>query len=330
MDQRTAHVLVKVAELYYLQDRTQAEIARALKISRPHVSRLLKRARREGVVTISVRSPIAGSTALADEVRELFPLRDIVIVPSGPAAATRVAEAAGQYLASRIQRVSAVGVSWGRTVRMVVDEVPSDPRRKAEVVPLVGGMGLVGDEIHANEIARRLAARLGGKYYVLNAPAMAGDARAHATLIRDGGVRSILDRARKVDVAVVGIGSVVPSSTLVQSGYLKPDHLRRLQAAGAVGDICSRFFCRDGSLCRSPMAGRVVGIDLKDLCELPWVLGVAVGLEKAAAILGALRGGYINVLVTDETTTRAFLRLARTSGMNIVGATAKKGIPPLL
>lgn len=311
MDARTAHLLVNIAELYYLQDRTQAEVALALKISRPHVSRLLKRARREGIVTISVRSPFGGSAALVDEIRKRFPLREVVVVPSGPTAPAQVAQAAGQCLASRIQRVSVVGVSWGRTVRMVVDEVPGDPRRGVEVVPLVGGMGLVGDEIHANEIARRLAVRLGGKYYVLNAPAMAESASAQATLIREGGVASILERARKVDVAVVGIGSVGSASTLVQSGYLKPDHVRHLQAAGAVGDICSRFFCRDGSPCRSPIAKRVVGIELKDLRQLTWVVGAAVGVEKAPAILGALRGGYINVLVTDEATARAILRLTR-------------------
>ncbi len=311
MDERIAYVLGKVAELYYLQDRTQAEIARALKISRPHVSRLLKRARQEGIVSISVRLPFGDSPALADEIRRLFPLRDLVIVPSGPAPLAPVVEAAATYLAGQIQRLSVVGVSWGRTVRSVVDGVPSDPRRGVEVVPLVGGMGLVGDEIHANEIARRLAARLGGKYYVLNAPALAESAGAHAALVRDGAVRAILDRARKVDVAVVGIGSVVPGSTLVQSGYLKPDHLRRLKAAGAVGDICSRFFCPDGSPCRSPLSERVVGIELKDLQQLPWVVCAAVGAEKAPAIVGALRGGYINVLITDEATARVVLRTAR-------------------
>ncbi len=311
MDERTAYVLGKVAEMYYLQDRTQAEIARALKISRPHVSRLLKRARQEGVVSISVRSPLGDPTALADQMRKRFSLRDLVIVPSGPAPLAPVAEAAAKYLASRIQRVSMVGVSWGRTVRSVVDGVPSDPRRGVEVIPLVGGMGLVGEEIHANEIARQLAGRLGGKYYVLNAPALAESAGAHAALIRGGAVRAILDRARKADVAVVGIGSVGPGSTLVQSGYLKPDHLRRLRAAGAVGDICSRFFCPDGSPCRSSISERVVGIELKDLRQLPWVVGAAVGPEKAPAILGALRGGYINVLVTDEATARAVLRAAR-------------------
>ncbi|HSB70420.1 MAG TPA: sugar-binding transcriptional regulator [Candidatus Methylomirabilis sp.] len=311
MDERTAHVLVKVAELYYLQDRTQAEIAKALGISRPHVSRLLKRARREGIVSITVRSPFGGSTVLADEIRKLAALRDLVLVPAGPAALARVAAAAGTYLASRVQRVSSVGVSWGRTVRMVADRVPDDSRRGVEVVPLVGGMGLVGDEIHANEVARRLASRLGGKYFVLNAPALAESPSAYATLSRDGAVRAILERGRKVDVAVVGIGGVIPGSTLVQSGYLKPEHLRRLRATGAVGDICSRFFNLDGSPCRSPIIERVVGIELKDLRQLPWVVGVAVGAEKAPAILGALRGGYINVLVTDEITARAVLRVAR-------------------
>ncbi|MBI2002113.1 MAG: sugar-binding transcriptional regulator [candidate division NC10 bacterium] len=311
MDQRAAHLLVTVADLYYLQDRTQAEIARALRISRPHVSRLLKRARETGIVTISVRPPFGLSTGPAEELGKLFPLRDVRVVSAGGAPLPRVAEAAGSYLASRIQRESVVGVSWGRTVRMIADVVPSDPRRSVEVVPLVGGMGPVGDEIHANEIARRLASRLGGKYYVLNAPALAERANARAMLVRDATVRGILERARKADVAVVGIGGMVASSTLVRVGYLKPDHLRRLRASGAVGDICSRFFGKDGAPCQSPLTDRVVGIELNDLRQLPWVVGAAVGTEKAPAILGALRGGYINVLVTDETTARAVLRLAR-------------------
>ncbi len=311
MDQRAAHLLVTVADLYYLQDRTQAEIARALRISRPHVSRLLKRARETGIVTISVRPPFGLSTELAEELGKLFPLRDVRVIAAGGAPLPRVAEAAASYLASRIQRESVVGVSWGRTVRMIADVVPSDPRRSVEVVPLVGGMGPVGDEIHANEIARRLASRLGGKYYVLNAPALAERANARAMLVRDATVRGILERARKADVAVVGIGGMVASSTLVRVGYLKPDHLRRLRASGAVGDICSRFFGKDGAPCQSPLTDRVVGIELNDLRQLPWVVGAAVGTEKAPAILGALRGGYINVLVTDETTARAVLRLAR-------------------
>ncbi len=311
MDQRAAHLLVTVADLYYLQDRTQAEIARALRISRPHVSRLLKRARETGIVTISVRPPFGLSTELAEELGKLFPLRDVRVISAGGAPLPRVAEAAASYLASRIQRESVVGVSWGRTVRMIADVVPSDPRRSVEVVPLVGGMGPVGDEIHANEIARRLASRLGGKYYVLNAPALAERANARAMLVRDATVRGILERGRKADVAVVGIGGMVASSTLVRSGYLKPDHLRRLRASGAVGDICSRFFGKDGAPCQSPLTDRVVGIELNDLRQLPWVVGAAVGTEKAPAILGALRGGYINVLVTDETTARAVLRLAR-------------------
>jgi DNA-binding transcriptional regulator LsrR (DeoR family) len=192
----------------------------------------------------------------------------------------------------------------------VADNLSRGPHRAVEVVPLVGGMGPVGDEIHANEIARRAAARLGGRYYVLNAPALAASARAHAMLARDCAVRAILGRARRADVALVGIGGIVPGSTLVQSGYLQPDHLRRLKAAGAVGDICSRYFCLDGSRCATPLDSRVVGIELPDLRKLAWVVAVATGGEKAAAILGALRGKYVNVLITDESTARLVLRMA--------------------
>jgi len=133
VDQRAAHLLVTVADLYYLQDRTQAEIARALRISRPHVSRLLKRARETGIVTISVRPPFGLSTELAEELGKLFPLRDVRVVSAGGAPLPRAAEAAASYLASRIQRESVVGVSWGRTVRMIADVVPSGRPKRSSI-----------------------------------------------------------------------------------------------------------------------------------------------------------------------------------------------------
>ncbi|MBI4536834.1 MAG: sugar-binding transcriptional regulator [candidate division NC10 bacterium] len=311
MDERVGHLLVSVANLYYLQHRTQAQIAERLRISRPHISRLLKRARQEGVVTISIRSPFEHAPALSEELAGLFPLRDVVVVPSGEDTVSRVAEAAAAYLSSRLRRDAVLGVSWGRTVRLVVDSLTRESHRHIEVVPLVGGMGSVGDEIHANEIARRAAMRVGGRYYVLNAPALAETSRAQATLVRDPAVRDILGRARRAEVALVGIGGIVPGSTLVKSGYLKSDDLRGLKAAGAVGDICSRYFCLDGSRCPSSLDTRVVGIELQDLRRVPWTVAVAAGGEKAAAILGALRGGYINVLITDEATARLVLRLAQ-------------------
>jgi len=97
MDQRMAHRLTKVADLYYLQNRTQAEIGQALKISRPHISRPLKRAREAGIVTISVRPPFGHSTGLAEELGKLFPLREVLLIPAGDAPLARVAEAAASY-----------------------------------------------------------------------------------------------------------------------------------------------------------------------------------------------------------------------------------------
>ncbi len=313
MDERVGHLLLTVANLYYLQNRTQAQIAERLKISRPHISRLLKRARQEGIVTISIRSPFEHSPALAGELVSFFPLRDAVVVPAGEGAAGRVAEAAAAYLSSRLPRDGVLGVSWGRTVRLVADNLSRGSHRSIEVVPLVGGMGSVGDEIHANEIARRAAMRLGGRYYVLNAPALAETPRAQAMLVRDPAVRDILGRAKRADVALVGIGGIVPGSTLVKSGYLQPDHLHRLKACGAVGDICSRYFCLDGSPCPASLDARVVGIELQDLRRVPWVVAVAAGGEKAGAILGALRGRYVNVLITDEATARLVLRQSRSA-----------------
>lgn len=310
LDETTATLLVQAAERYYLKAQTQAEVARALGISRPQVSRLLKRGREAGIVTITIRSPFDRAVDLERELADGFKLQEAVVVPESGTPESRVARAAAEYLASRLQRESVLGVSWGRTVRMVIDLLPPGGAGGIEVVPLVGGMGPVGAEIHANEIARQAATRLGGRYYVMSAPALAQSPRSYAALRHDPAVHGILARAGRVELALVGIGGLVPESTLVRAGYLRSEDLRQLRRAGAVGDICSRFFGLDGSPCRTPITGRVVGIELADLGRIPTVIGVAVGPEKAAPIVGALRGGYVRVLVTDAPTAKEALRIA--------------------
>ncbi|MGH7264671.1 MAG: sugar-binding transcriptional regulator [Candidatus Rokuibacteriota bacterium] len=310
IDPVAAHVVVEVAERYYLREQTQAEVARALGISRPRVSRLLKQGRETGIVAISIRAPFDRPADLEREFEARFNLRDVIIVPESENPLTRVAQAAAEYVRSKIKAGTALGVSWGRTVRQVADLLPLGGGDAVEVVPLVGGMGPVGSEIHANEIARQAAARLGCRYYVMSAPALTQSSSSHAALVRDRTVRGILMKARRVQLALVGIGGIVADSTLVRAGYLSADDLRGLRRDGAVGDICSRYFCVDGKPSEARIARRVVGIELTALRQIPLVIGAAAGKEKTAAIAGALRGRYVDVLVTDVPTARSVLRLA--------------------
>ncbi len=306
-------LMVKVAELYYLRDLTQQEIADRLGCSRPTISRLLRRSRAAGVVRIDVIPPNGGFHHVARELEKVFHLRDAVVVPTRGASAAATRQALGQatvrYLERFLKGGERIGVSWGTTLAAVVDQVR--PRRlNAMVVPLVGGLGQVTPHIHANDLARRLAAAYHGSVHLLHAPALVAHANVRTALLSDPPIRAVLDLARTVEVALVGIGALVRSSTLIQSGYFSAEDLAALRQRGAVGDICTRAFTVEGAPADRILESRILAIDLADLRRIPVVIGVAAGVDKAPAILGALRGGLVKVIVTDQAAARAVLHLA--------------------
>jgi deoxyribonucleoside regulator len=307
-------LMAKAADLYHLRKLTQQQIADRLGLSRPAVSRLLTRARAQGIVRIDIAFPDAGHRALERELEERYGLREAIVVTGhseSPSATRRaVAQAAARYLGRRLRGGERIGISWGTTVQATVEQTIGR-RLRVTVVPLVGGVGQVTPGIHANELASRLADRLGGRVHLLHAPALVAYGDVRDALLSDPEVDKALGLARQSDVAVVGLGAPVASSTLVRTGYFTPDDLRALRHRGAVGDICTRFFTRDGLPADDALDRRTLAVDLEDLRRIPAVIAVAGGLEKAEAIAGALRGRLVDILVTDHLAARTAVRMTR-------------------
>jgi DNA-binding transcriptional regulator LsrR (DeoR family) len=315
-------LLAKVADLYYLQDRTQQEIADRLGLSRPTVSRLLHRARTSGIVRIEVMPGEGTHRELERAIEDRFGLREAIVVTGrseSPAPTRRaLGEAAAGYLRRILKGDERIGISWGTTVAAVVDSVKrravrgrTAPASRIEVVPLVGGVGQGMPGVHANELARRLGDVLGGRVHLLHAPAVVSHRSVRGAMLSDPGIRTILGLARAVDIALVGIGALVPSSTLVRSGCFSTEELGALRRRGAVGDICTRAFTRSGEAAHDALDRRILAVELDDLRRIRTVIGAAGGLEKAEAIAGALAGRLVDVLVTDHLAARAVLRMGR-------------------
>jgi len=307
-------VMAKAAELYYLRGRTQQQIAVRLGVSRPTVSRLLSRARALGIVRIELDTPEGTHHDLGRDLEDLYGLREAIVVTGrseSPVATRRVlGQAAAAYLTRTLKGKERIGISWGTTLAAVIGALR--PRRlRPTVVPLVGGLGRVASEIHANDLARRLADLQGGAVHLLHAPAIVARRAVRDALLSDPDIAGILAQARSVQLALVGIGALVPSSTLVQSRYFSAEDLSALKGRGAVGDICTRSFGRDGEPVDPALDARILAVDLADIRRIPTVIAVAGGLEKADAIAGALRGRLVDVLVTDHLAARAILRAAR-------------------
>ncbi len=298
--------LVQASRLYYELGETQHAIADRLGVTRPQVSRLLKRARAEGIVEIRIIDQAAVESPAADALQRRFGLDAVHLAPSvaGPEDLTRrmVGRLAAQVLRATIRDGSIVGIGDGATVSAVADafDEAATPVR-AIVVPLAGGYWSPGPE---REPFRRIAEALGAQAHGLMVPGLVDDATTKRSLEAHAGVRAVLDLWDRLDVALVGIGGRAWGAASV--GAEAADELER---AGAVGEILIAPFDIDGAFVCPALHDRVLALDARTLADIPVAIGVGAGESKVRPVLGALRAGAIRRLVTDVATAEAVVAL---------------------
>jgi len=306
--------MLQAARLYYEDYLTQQQIADELGVSRPTVSRLLTQARREGIVQITIKDPFARSEELEKQLVQSFNLRRAVLVAgeglSGELLRRRLGFATAEYLQHNLAEGSRLGIGWGRTLHAVVEALDVRRRLGIQVFPLIGGLGQISSSFQVNDLARRLAEAFGGTWQPFYVPAFVADPAALEALLHLVDVAPVIRAWPQVDLALVGIGHFASQhqSSMLFSSYIAADVLQKLELCGAVGDLCGRFFDAQGQQCFAERG--VIGISLEQMQALAHVVGVAGGVEKVAAILGALRGGYVKTLVTDTITAQAVLDAA--------------------
>jgi DNA-binding transcriptional regulator LsrR (DeoR family) len=301
-------LMAKVARMYYIQELNQHAITEKLQLHQSTISRMLKKARALNLVRFSITTPPGTFAELEDQLTSRFKLKDAVVVDcpaDGEAMVRDLGSALAYFLESTLKPGKVIGISsWSRSLFAMVDALhPGDYCANGKVVQILGGVGNVGSEFHAIHLAQRLANSIAAKPVLLQSPAVVGSAEAQRVLSRDTAVQEASALFDKLDLALVGIGSMEPSRMLSASGnILSREERTELQRLGAVGDICFRYFDADGQPVKSPLMKRVIGIDLIKLRACKQVVGVAGGSQKLQAILGALRGGLIDVLITDRGT----------------------------
>ncbi|MDI3257676.1 MAG: sugar-binding domain-containing protein, partial [Kyrpidia sp.] len=176
------------------------------------------------------------------------------------------------------------------------------------VVPLVGGVGDTRVDIHANQVAAKMASQLGAEYKLLHAPVVVDSVEAKESLLSQPAIAEVFETARRARVALLGVGGTPENSTMRVCYFGDHDFLD-MQASGVVGDICSQFYDRECNFDRFPWNSRVVALGVDQLKEIPVVIGVASGEHKIQALYAALRGGLIDVLVTDHVTAQGIMEI---------------------
>lgn len=308
----TIRLINTVLTLYYLEELTQTEIAQRLGFSTAKVNRLLLQAREQGYVNITIRTPFQQLFELEDRLKAVFGLQEAMVIPAladtSSSPLNALGNIAAEFLQEHLRDGDVLGIGGGAAVHAIVQAmVPARPYQ-VEVVPLLGAVQ--GEITHdVNYLATHMAERLGGKAYQLHAPAFV-DTREHCETLRSmGPVREILDIARRANVALVGVGTVdAEVSRFVQFTALSAEDMRHIaEDCGGVGDINACIYNIQGQPCCPEYADRVLGLTLAELKNIPYRIGVAATAAKALPLYGALRGGYLHVLITDEMAARGIL-----------------------
>jgi DNA-binding transcriptional regulator LsrR (DeoR family) len=307
-------LITKVARMYHERGIRQTEIAETLHISQARVSRLLKRATELGIVRTVVAAAPGVHTELEEALEDRYGLAEAVVVDvegSNEDVIAALGSVGATYLETTLTGRERIGISsWSQTLLAVVDRMRPFRLPGAEsVVQLMGGVGNSSVQTQGNRLLTEFARLVGATATFVPAPALVGNRTMREGLLNDAAMESISKEWPRLTMVLAGIGSLPPSPLLRASGNAADlADQDRLHAAGAVGDVCLRFFDSAGTLVPSDLDDRVVGIDADTLRSIPRRIGIAGGQSKHKAIHAAVRGGWVSVLITDTGTAAALLR----------------------
>ncbi len=290
--------------MYYHDDLTHAEIARRLHLSRVKVTRLLKRAREQGIVEIRVTQPMPHDLNLSRQLESRFALKQAIVVSSTVPSA--LGRATADLLLYLMQQDIHIGFGWSSTVSQIAPFINMQNQTCAcTIVDLIGTM--VG-EANPYSVSGSVADALKAKLMPLAVPVVVSSNEARDTLVAEPSIAATLDAARHCDVAFIGVGEIGPTNTMVEIGLMEPEKLRELEDHGAVGEILIRYYDVNGNAVKTEQHERTIGLTLDELCSIPNVVLVAHGKHKVRALLGALNTKVADILITDIVTAEGLLQ----------------------
>jgi len=302
---------VQAALFYYQDGLTQLEIGERLGYSRIRINRVLSLARNLGILEIRIKVPSGWHLDLENDLLRAFGLRDAVVVASsneGQALESALAAGAARWLGERLEPGMRVGFGIGRTVSRLPETFHVDHPVDCRFIEVVGTA--YSQEWDRLDVTSSMAQLAGGTRELLQAPGVVTDPDLGLLLAKEPSVVDALNRARESDIIIQSVGPVDTSAILFQSGVLGPDDLEELRRRGAVGDALAYYYDIDGERVPCRTDSNLIGIDLDDLKRVPRSVVVAGGDHKVKPIIGALRGGYFNVLITDAATAETLVAMA--------------------
>ena len=306
---RIARNRMRIAWMYYVEGLTQSEIADQLGIGRVTVVRNINEAVRQREVKIWIEGEVAECFELEAELKKAFGFKEAVVVPEPvmPENVTKsVGVAAGMHVSGILGDGMTIGVGWGATLYESLQTFAPRELENVQVISLLGGI-VQARKFNPAEFAWQFARMIGADCYLFQAPAVVDSPETREALIERCGLRDILQRAERLDVALLSVGAMAPASTAFRFNLISDEERMELVRMGAVGDILFNFYDREGRLVDHPVNQRVMSLPISQLRDVPTRIIASGGNDKVECLLGAIRLINCNVLITNEATAREVL-----------------------
>lgn len=305
-------LMIKVCDMYYNMGLSQQDISSELGISRPTLSRLLTRAKEQKLIRIQVANvDFVKHWELAETLKDIYDLKDVVITDVGETpedSKEEIGRIAAAYLQQSIKDGDVIGISMGSTLHQMVSCLEKCEDKDIRVIPLVGGVGQASIQLHSNTLAEKFAKCYGCDFQPIFAPARVFSQVVKNELIKDLGVSAVMEMVPELKIAVLGIGYPNEHSSIKATGYFAENEMETLISKGVAGEINMQFYDINGDTSSFKDNNYVIGVEVQKLKKIPTTIGVAGGMDKVNAIKGAIRGGYINTLITDYNCAMALLQ----------------------
>ncbi|MEJ5902575.1 sugar-binding transcriptional regulator [Ochrobactrum teleogrylli] len=300
---------VRAAWLYYKEGMTQDQVAQELGVTRTRVLRMLGTARQDGIVQIRVTAKQSRCVELERAIEERHGLERAIIIPTpvqNEQTSDVIGAVLGEFIADRLDQNVTIGLGWGKTLSSALGSIPQQDAKGISVVSLLGGLTKVS-AFNPSEFAWRLGDRLSAECLLMAAPVFAPDAKTRDALMTHPGIREVFRRSEHLDLAIISVGDLSPSSTFVKYGLLEKEEIASLERAGAIGDVLCRFVNARGEIVDHQVNDRVIAVHPETLRSARKVVLASGGWQKLAVFKAAMKLLRPNIIVTDEVVAERLL-----------------------
>ena len=316
MNNRKQDILAQIAVWYYEDNMSQGEIGKLIGKSRSMVSRMLNDVRESGLIEVKVKYPLKRNYQLEKEAKEKFGLKDIRILNSENLVnqdmiSKMVGKLSGNCVVEYLKPDIKIGLGWSRTIYSTLKNIPESKIANSEVVQLSGSVLIDSPEYDGIDMTRKLAKKIDADYYYFPAPMVVSTREMKERMMDEVPIKVAMQKASQVDLAIVGIGNVLKqNSGLMDGGLIDQLSLKELEGKQPAGDILGNQIDLDGNIIGVELNKRVIGLQLEELKKIKYVIAVSTGPEKIIPIHAAIKGKWINILVSDDKTIEAVLSMA--------------------